>query len=96
MFANKIRKKKIKKVKKNKKKQKQQPLKLLFITGIKRTLLCINFLKYIILLRSKRKKKNLTLSLFSPLFNYITEDKNNAVLRVKYRIYKHKLMQLQS
>lgn len=77
------------------KKKKQYATKLLFVTNQKRLLLCINFLKCLILLNVKRRKKNLTMNLFSPLFNYITVDKNNLVTKIKYRIYRQKLMQLQ-
>lgn len=38
----------------------------------------------------------MSLALFNPLFHYLTQDKVNSVIKVKYRIYKHKLMQLQS
>lgn len=91
MFSAKTR-----KIKQKKKEKKKQNVKLVFITGIKRVLLCINFIKYVILLRCKRKKKNMSLALFNPLFHYLTQDKVNSVIKVKYRIYKHKLMQLQS
>lgn len=70
--------------------------KLIFIKGVKRLLLCINFLKYLILLNCKRKKQNMNYNLFLPLFNYLTNDKNNLVLKVKYRLYKQKLIKLQS
>ena len=83
------------KVKKLKKK-KQQLSKLVFIVGVKRLVLCMNFIKYIILLNCRRKKKNMTHNLFTPLYNYIVYDKNNLVIKVKYRIYKQKLMQLQT
>ena len=39
------------------KKKKKQSNKLLFITGIKRTLLCVNILKNLIVLNLKHKKK---------------------------------------
>jgi hypothetical protein len=85
------------KSKKFKKKKKEQPtIKLVFITGIKRTLLCINIIKYIILLNLKRKKKNLNYNYFNPLYDFLMQDRVNLVIKVKYRIYKHKLMQLQS
>lgn len=77
------------------KKKKQYSTKLIFVTNQKRLLLAINFLKCLILLNVKRRKKNLTTNLFNPLFNYITVDKNNLVEKVKYRIYRQKLMQLQ-
>jgi hypothetical protein len=79
-----------------KKKKKKFNLNLIFITGIKRTLLCINIIKYIILLNLRRKKKNLNYDYLQPLFQYIIQDKVNLVVKVKYKIYKHKLMQLQS
>lgn len=77
------------------KKQKKQTSSLIFITGIKRVLVCMNFLKYLILLKTQRKKKNMTPRLFTPLFNYIAYDKTNSVVKIKYKIYKQKLMQLQ-
>lgn len=89
MFTTKTRKIK-------KKKKKNYNLNLLFITGIKRTLLCINIIKYLILMNVHRRKKNLNYSLFNPLYQYITTDKSNSVIKLKYKIYKHKLMQLQS
>ena len=78
------------------KKKKIQLSKLVFIVGVKRLVLCMNLIKYIILLNCRRKKKNMTYSLFTPLYNYIVYDKNNLVIKVKYRIYKQKLMQLQT
>lgn len=85
---------KTRKIKKNKKKNFN--LNLLFITGLKRTILCINILKYVILMNLKRKKKNLSFQYLYPIFQYIMNDKVNSVIKVKYKIYKHKLMQLQS
>lgn len=79
-----------------KKKKKKFNLNLLFITGLKRTLLCINIIKYVILMNLRRKKKNLTFSYLQPLFVYLMQDKVNSVIKIKYKIYKHKLMQLQS
>ena len=78
------------------KKKKKQINKVVFIYGIKRIILCINFIKYIILLNCKRKKKKMNLELFLPLFNYITNDKTSLVTKVKYKIYKKKLIQMQS
>jgi len=92
MFSVKTRKLK----KKTGKNSKIQPISLIFVTGIKRILLCMNFIKYVILLKSRRKNKNMTIKLFNPLFQYLTEDHTNSVIKVKYQIYKHKLMQLQS
>ena len=80
---------------KNKKKKKFN-LNLIFIKGIKRTLLCINIIKYIILLNLKKKKKNLNYNYLLPLYNFIMQDKINLVTKIKFRIYKHKLMQLQA
>lgn len=85
---------KTRKIKKNKKKNFN--LNLLFITGLKRTILCINILKYVILMNLKRKKKNISFQYLYPIFQYIMNDKVNSVIKVKYKIYKHKLMQLQS
>ncbi len=86
---------KTRKIKQKKKKQTKKNINLVFVTGIRRVLLCINFIKYVILLRCKRKKKNMSLSLYNPLFYYLTQDKMNSVIKVKYKIYQHKLMQLQ-
>ena len=82
------------KIKKNKKKN--YNLNLLFITGLQRTILCINILKYVILMNLKRKKKNLSFNYLYPIFQYLMYDKSNSVIKVKFKIYKHKLMQLQS
>jgi hypothetical protein len=79
-----------------KKKKKKFNLNLIFITGLKRTLLCINIIKYLILMNLKRRKKNLSFFFLQPLFNYLMTDKVNSVIKIKYKIYKHKLMQLQS
>lgn len=78
------------------KKKKKFNLNLIFIKGIKRTLLCINIIKYIILLNLKKKKKNLNYNFLNPLYHFLMQDKVNLVIKVKYRIYKHKLMQLQA
>jgi hypothetical protein len=80
----------------SKKKKKKFNLNLVFITGIKRTILCINIIKYVILLNLRRKKKNINYEFLQPLFQYIIQDKVNLVIKLKYKIYKHKLMQLQS
>ena len=79
-----------------KKKKKKFNINLLFITGLKRTLLCINILKYIILMNLRRKQKNISFAYLQPLFSYLMQDKLNSVIKIKYKIYKHKLMQLQS
>jgi hypothetical protein len=79
-----------------KKKKKKFNLNLLFITGLKRTLLCINIIKYVILMNLRRRKKNLNFLFLQPLFLYLMHDKVNSVIKIKYKIYKHKLMQLQS
>lgn len=79
-----------------KKKKKKYSINLLFITGLKRTLLCINIIKYLILMNKKRKKKNLTYNYFNPLYQFLTNDKSSNVLKLKFKIYKQKLMQLQS
>ena len=44
----------------------------------------------------RRKKKNLSFAYLQPLFSYLMQDKLNSVIKIKYKIYKHKLMQLQS
>ena len=38
-------------------KKKKNKLDFLFITGIKRVLMCINIIKYLVLIKKKRKKK---------------------------------------
>jgi hypothetical protein len=78
------------------KKKKRSLTKINFVTSNKRSLLTINFIKYIILLNCKRKKKKMQYNLFKPLYDYIINDKNNSMLKVKYRIYKLKLMQMQN
>ena len=70
--------------------------KIYFITGKKRFLLCINFIKYLVLLYCKRKKKNINYKFFLPLSNYLINDKGSLVSKVKYKIYKKKLIQMQS
>lgn len=89
MFSTKTR-------KLSKKKGKKHNLNLVFINGLKRPLLCINIIKYLIFMNVRRKKKNLNYDLLSPLYNFLTNDKTNSVTKLKYKIYKHKLMQLQN
>jgi hypothetical protein len=96
MFAIKTRKKKKQKKKKTKQKKLKFSVNLLYITGIKRTLLCITFIKLLVLLRCKKKKKNMTRFFFLPLYRYLVFDKLNSVINIKHRIYKKKLMQLQA
>lgn len=86
MFSNKVKKFK---------KKKQQSSTLIFLAETKRIPLCINFLKYTILLNSQRKKKNLTMRYFNPLTNFIIFNKINSITKIKYKIYKQKLMLLQ-
>ena len=69
---------------------------LYFVEGKKRFILCINYLKYLILLYCKRKKTNISYNLFLPLSNYIIYEKNSMVNKIKYKIYKKKLVQMQS
>lgn len=78
------------------KKKKQKVSNLTFITGIKRVVLCINILKFLIILNIRRKRKNVTPQMFNPIFNYISLDKTNLAIEVKHKIYKQKLMQLQT
>ena len=78
---------KSKKFKKNKKIVNQ----LYFIKGKQRFILCINYIKYLILLYCKRKNKNMTFNLFLPLSNYLIYEKNSMVSKVKYKVYKEKL-----
>ena len=87
MFNNKVKKLK---------KKKQQLVKLNFVTELKRIPLCINFIKYTILLNSKRKQKNMTLTLFNPLTEFIIQNKISLITKVKYKLYRQKLMQLQT
>ncbi len=84
------------KAQKSKKLKRKPTVKLNFIVHSKRTILCINFIKYAILLYTRRKKKNLTFNYFLPLFNYLMYDKTNFVIKLKYRIYKQKLLQISS
>jgi hypothetical protein len=86
MFSNKVKKLK---------RKKQKLANLIFIKEVKRIILVINFLKYTILLNTKRKKKNLNFFFFEPLFNYLSQDKNSKILKIKFKIYRQKLMQLQ-
>jgi hypothetical protein len=78
------------------KKKKQKVSNLIFITGIKRVILCINILKFLILLKIKRKQKNINTKMFTPIFNYLSLDRNSLAIEVKHKIYKQKLMQLQT
>jgi len=82
--------------KSKKKKTLNFSVNLLYITGIKRILLCITFVKLLILLRCKKKRKNLTMLLFVPLYRYLVFDKKNAVIDIKHKIYRRKLMQSQA
>ena len=77
------------------KKKKQQSVQMNFIVGMKRQLCCVNFLKYLIILNCQRKKKKMLYKLFYPLLNYISFDKNSMIVKIKYKIYKQKLIQLQ-
>ena len=96
MFSVKTRKKKKKKLKNLKKKKLNFSVNLLYITGIKRILLCITFIKLLMLLKCKKKRKNLTMLLFIPLYRYLVFDKKNAVINIKHKIYRRKLMQSQA
>lgn len=80
---------------KTRKIKKKKSLNLIFTAGINRILFCINIIKFTILLNLKRKKKNLNYEYFNPLYKFLMYDRNNLILKFKYRIYKHKLMQLQ-
>jgi len=77
------------------KKKKKSFNKINFVFSNKRLLLTINFLKYIILLNCKRKKKKIQFNLFNPLYDYLINDKVNSILKIKYKIYKLKLVQMQ-
>lgn len=89
MFSAKTR-----KTKKNKKKI--NTIGLVFITGLKRSLFCLSLLKYVILLQLRRKHKNLNFDYLTPIFSYLMHDRQNPVISLKYKIYKHKLMQMKS
>jgi hypothetical protein len=56
----------------------------------------MNFIKCLILLNCKRKKKNMTYKIFLPLFNHLVDDKTSLILKIKYKIYRQKLIQMQS
>jgi hypothetical protein len=87
MFSLKVEKTKIKKKIKKR-------IKLNFITGIKRVLVCINILKFLIILKKKRKKKNLNFNFFEPIYTFLVNNNNTPVDFVKFRIYRHKLIQM--
>lgn len=78
------------------KKKKRSFTKINFVFSNKRLLLTINFIKYMILLNCKRKKKKMQYNIFLPLYDYLINDKNNSILKIKYRIYKLKLVQMQN
>ena len=86
MFTNKIKKLK---------KKKQKILNYFFISGKKRIIFTINLVKILILLNFQRKKKNLLITNLKPLYDFIINDKNNDLVKIKYRIYKQKLMKMQ-
>ena len=75
------------------KKKKTSSLNLKHISGVKRLLLCLNFLKFVIMLSISRKRKNLSYGLWDPLLKYITNEKDNLPLTLKYKIYRYKLSQ---
>ena len=58
--------------------------------------MCINIIKYLILIKKKRKKKNLNITYLNPLYSYIVNNKNTNVDKIKYKIYRHKLIKLKS
>ena len=64
---------------------------LYFITGKQRFILCINYIKYLILLYCKRKNKNISYNLFLPLSNYLIYEKTSLVNKIKFKVYKEKL-----
>jgi len=81
---------KSKKFKKNK--TKKSTIK--FVLKKKRLLLTINFIKNVILLDCKRSNKNMQFKLFTPLYDFIVNQKSNIILKVKLKIYKIKLSQM--
>lgn len=78
------------------KKKKKSLSKIIFTFSNKRLLLTMNFIKYMILLNCKRKQKKMEFSLFLPLYDYIINDKINSILKIKYKIYRLKLVQMQA
>jgi len=76
------------------KKKKKILTNLIFITGNKRLVLSINFLKYVILLHTKKKEKNMNTNYFLPLGDFLSKDKNSMVVKIKYKIYKKKLAKM--
>ena len=78
------------------KKKKKSFNKINFTLSGKRLLLTINFIKYMILLNCKRGKKKMQFNLFNPLYDYLINDKINCILKIKYKIYKLKLAQMQT
>lgn len=77
------------------KKKKRSLSKISFVLSNKRLLLTMNFIKYMILLNCKRKKKKMQFNLFSPLYEFLINDKINSILKIKYKIYRLKLIQMQ-
>ena len=76
------------------KKKKKILTNLIFITGNKRLLLAINFLKYIILLSVKKNGNNMIPDYFLPLGNFLSKDRDSVLIKIKYRIYKKKLAKM--
>ena len=73
------------------KKKKKTLTNLNFLLSRKRVLISINFIKYLILLDYRIKEKKFQFKLFTPLYNFITNDRSNLLLRVKLQIYKIKV-----
>jgi hypothetical protein len=80
---------------KKKKLKKKLKKDIIFIKGIKRVVLVLNFLKFLIFLNTKRYKKNMNIKLFLPIFFFLTKNNNNNIDKIKLKIYKIKLASMQ-
>lgn len=67
---------------------------LIFITGIKRILLALNFIKILIVSR-QNKRKNHNYKMFTPVYHFIVKNKKSNVEHLKLKIYKLKLLKMQ-
>jgi len=67
---------------------------VIFIQGIKRVILSLNLLKYLIITNMRRNKKNHVPKLYLPLFHFLIKDKENNVELLKFRIYRLKLIKM--
>lgn len=78
------------------KKKKKWFSKINFVLAPKRALLTLNFVKYMILLNCKRGKKKMQFQLFTPLYEFIINEKINSILKIKYKVYRLKMIQMQA